>query len=312
MVDLTFLTKEQVFGDDRLEIFDKYDARSAITDFGVLAGGKASKKEYYRECTGYDDYCNASYATSYYFLKTPTSGMVRIVGDHGEEAWCCANSHIAGSRPAFDYSVISSLQLNSRINVFGIKEIEYGEYPQWVVDNEEAKFLEDAYQKNNIRTTGKKYKSTELVNPKLDYHTEYIYNGDKYIRYVATTQINRGNMVSNGEIILSHRVFWIAVKPIVWLVDEKANIALSKYVLFSGIPIDYVDNYDGDFRKTYIKKFMDKYISKDMFSNESELIEAVDIKLIDDKKNDIDSIFEEALLKMNEISKDNPKTKILK
>ena len=39
MSDFTFLTEEQCFGDEQLDILKKRGTKSAITDFSVLLGG---------------------------------------------------------------------------------------------------------------------------------------------------------------------------------------------------------------------------------------------------------------------------------
>ena len=39
MIDFTFLTEEQIFGIDKLEIFEKYGTKCEITDFAILLGG---------------------------------------------------------------------------------------------------------------------------------------------------------------------------------------------------------------------------------------------------------------------------------
>ena len=39
MLDFTFLTEEQCFGDKQLDILKKYGTRCAITDFSILLGG---------------------------------------------------------------------------------------------------------------------------------------------------------------------------------------------------------------------------------------------------------------------------------
>ena len=39
MLDFTFLTKEQLFDDDKLEIIKKIGVKAAITDFAILLGG---------------------------------------------------------------------------------------------------------------------------------------------------------------------------------------------------------------------------------------------------------------------------------
>ena len=42
MSDFTFLTEEQYFGNDKLEILEKRGTKAAITDFSVLLGGCVS------------------------------------------------------------------------------------------------------------------------------------------------------------------------------------------------------------------------------------------------------------------------------
>ena len=42
MSDFTFLTEEQIFGKEKLEIFEKYGTKAAITDFSILLGGYVS------------------------------------------------------------------------------------------------------------------------------------------------------------------------------------------------------------------------------------------------------------------------------
>ena len=45
MNNFTFLTDEQIFGNDRLDILKKYGTKCAITDFSILLGGYVS--DYY-------------------------------------------------------------------------------------------------------------------------------------------------------------------------------------------------------------------------------------------------------------------------
>ena len=42
MSDFTFLTKEQCWGDEELDIFEKRGTQAAITDFSILLGGWVS------------------------------------------------------------------------------------------------------------------------------------------------------------------------------------------------------------------------------------------------------------------------------
>ncbi len=46
MSDLTFLTKEQCFGDEKLDILKKRGTKAAITDFSILLGGSVPDEDY--------------------------------------------------------------------------------------------------------------------------------------------------------------------------------------------------------------------------------------------------------------------------
>ena len=92
--------------------------------------------------------------------------------------------------------------------------------------------------------------------------------------------------------------------------DEKNDVALSKYIIVSGIPFDDKFIYRGDFKNTFIKKFMDKYLAKDI---ECSIIKDKLIKNIENKSYDFDSIFEDAIKKMNDINEsEKPKIMTLK
>ena len=44
MINFTFLTQEQCFGRDKLDILKKRGTKAAITDFSVLLGGRLSSE----------------------------------------------------------------------------------------------------------------------------------------------------------------------------------------------------------------------------------------------------------------------------
>ncbi|MBR1679121.1 MAG: hypothetical protein IJ704_00560, partial [Bacilli bacterium] len=170
-------------------------------------------------------------------------------------------------------------------------EVEYGEYPQTIVDEGYSSELERAYNSGNIRTTGKTYTTDPVKYNKYDdsfrprSHVEYEYNGRKYIRFEGDYNC-RGEVLSDGRTIVSGKPYWVAVEPITWLVDERANIALSKKLIFSGVQFKNRRDYKGDFDRTDIKQFMDQYFSKEIVSNrlysqvvlESQIQEDIDGK----------------------------------
>ena len=49
MNNFTFLTDEQIFGNDQLDILKKYGTKCAITDFSILLGGYVSGDYYTSE-----------------------------------------------------------------------------------------------------------------------------------------------------------------------------------------------------------------------------------------------------------------------
>ncbi len=291
MNDFTFLTNEQIFGSKligtnlyghklfghkQLEILKKYGKCAAITDFSILLGGYVSPSGFASEGNALKD------RAGFWWTKS----KVNIMDKYSDCVSCVFGNDIyfypvldcaAGARPALAYSSIKSISSNEVVNFIGIKEIEYGEYPQTVVEEDYSNELEKAYNNGSIRYTGKKYTtdSERFDNDKgfsPRTHVEYEYKGNKYIRFVGD-KTGEGEVLSDGRKIASDNIYWVRVEPIVWLVDEKADIALSKKIIFSGVQFLNMKqgHYTGDFDNTNIKNFMNIYFSKDIVSSRVDL-----------------------------------------
>lgn len=290
MNDFTFLTNEQIFGSKligtnlyghklfghkQLEILKKYGKCAAITDFSILLGGYVSSREFTSEGNALKDRAGLWWTKSKANIMDKYSNCVSSVFGHDIFFSTVLNCD-SGARPALAYSSIKSISSNEVVNSIGIKEIEYGEYPQTVVEEDYSNELEKAYNNGSIRYTGKKYTtdserfSDKGFSPRT--HIEYEYKGNKYIRFVGD-KAGEGEVLSDGRKIASDNIYWVRVEPIVWLVDEKADIALSKKIIFSGV--QFLENiskkYTGDFANTDIKKFMNIYFSKDIVSSRVDL-----------------------------------------
>ena len=119
------LTEDQIFGNNRLDLFDKYGTKRDITNFAILLGDCVSF--YYHTLKD-----NSLYRTGGWWTKSllPTNywngDNIRIVNEFGNESWSLASQHFNGICPVIPYSSISS---NGVKNNFGIKEVQYGEYP---------------------------------------------------------------------------------------------------------------------------------------------------------------------------------------
>ena len=267
MNNFTFLTDEQIFGNNRLDIISRYGTKCTITDFSILLGGYVSSIHYTSEGNTRKD------RTGWWWTKSSDGDNdARGVNTCGIIRWSNVIRRDGGARPALPYSSIQQVSSNGVRGASGIKETLYGEYPQTIVDENYSRELERAYNNGSLRTTGKNYTTDSISNPVTDtsfrarVHTEYEYNGSKYIRFVGDSY--RGEEVlSDGRTIQSGNTYWVRVEPIIWLVDERANIALSKKIIFSGVQFKNRRDYKDDFDRTDIKQFMDNYFSKEIVSD---------------------------------------------
>ena len=267
MNNFTFLTDEQIFGNNQLDIISRYGTKCAITDFSILLGGYVTSYYYTSEGNTRKD------RTGWWWTKSSDGDNDAIVvSKSGDRSWFNVSKRSGGYRPALPYSSIQSISSNGLRGANGIKEIEYGEYPQTIVDENYSRELERAYNNRSLGTTGKNYTTDSVRYQDTDTsfrartYTEYEYNGSKYIRFVGDSNCD-GEVLSDGRTIKIGQAYWVRVEPITWLVDERANIALSKKLIFSGLQFKNRRDYKGDFDRTDIKQFMDNYFSKEIVSD---------------------------------------------
>lgn len=151
----------------------------------------------------------------------------------------------------------------------GFLEVEYGEYPQYVVDTSLGRTLDSEFSAGRLRKTGKTYTTdsrrwnanSEKFSPVE--HEEYEYNGKRYVR-VKSNDTNENFKLTNGVTTHPGDYFWLEVSPIVWYVDEKSKMLVSKTLLASGIRFCNDGQYRDDFKTTEMYMFLNKYFAKDM------------------------------------------------
>jgi hypothetical protein len=273
MIDFSFLDKEQIFGENRLEIFKEYGTKAAITDFSILLGGYVNNDYHTKEGNTDKD------RIGWWWTRTDDGyNDACVVSDYGDSRYNNVYDRDGGARPALPYSSISSISSNEVRGSFGIKEVEYGEYPQTIVDEPFSRELEKNYKRGSgIRKTGKTYTTDSVDYDDHDRsfeprkHEEFEYKGRRYIRIVGDHNGEDYNL-SDGRIIVSGEPYWVAVEPIKWLVDERANIALSKKIIFSGVQFKKTQDYKGDFNRTDIKQFIDKHFAKEIVSSKDDIL----------------------------------------
>ena len=94
MSNFTFLTEEQCFGNDKLDILEKRGTKAAITDFSVLLGGWVS--DYH-----VDNDSSLEGRTGWYWTKSDDGDNdARVVNDNGNRNYNNVNTQWWGS-PSF-------------------------------------------------------------------------------------------------------------------------------------------------------------------------------------------------------------------
>ena len=267
MSKFTFLTQEQCFESDKLDILEKRGTKAAITDFSILLGGWVSSYHV-------DNDSSLEGRTGYYWTKTDDGDNdARVVGDRGRSYYGHVGLRNGGARPALPFSSISSIPTNGESGKRardGILEVEYGYYPQKAVSRDMQERLERAYRSGSISKTRNTYTTDSRKYDAYDekflakQHEEYEYNGKRYVRI----EVNSGKSqytLSNGENYRDGDNVWIEVSPVKWLVDERAKVMLTDKLIFSGVQFNHTRDYHTrDFDQTDIKTFMDRYLSRDL------------------------------------------------
>ena len=269
MSDFTFLTGEQCFGNDKLDILKKRGTQAAITDFSILLGAYVS--DYH-----IDNDSSLEGRTGYYWTKSDDGDNdARVVYDDGRRRYGTVDERVGGARPALPFSSISSIPTNGESGKRardGILEVEYGYYPQKAVAKDMQERLERAYKNRTISRTKNSYTTDSVAYDNYDTsfqpqaHQEYEYNGKRYVRVNANSYYD-GNYftLSNGEKYKDGDSVWLEVSPVKWIVDEKSHMMITEKLIFAGVQFNKESNYHTeDFDKTDIKTFMDRYLSRDL------------------------------------------------
>ena len=273
MSNLTFLTQEQCFGSEKLDILQKRGTKAAITDFSILLGGWADSNKDYWHIDGDD---SLEGRTGFYWTKSDDGDNdARVVDGSGRRSCRNVLERGGGARPALPFSSISSIPTNGvsgKRAGDGVLEVEYGFYPQKAVSKDMQERLERAFKSGSLSRTGKNYTTDSRRYDDYDaefspkQHQEYQYNGKRYVRVEANSDFGGGEFqLSNGEKYRDGDNVWVEVSPVKWLVDERAKIMLTDKLIFSGVQFNHTRDYHTrDFDKTDIKTFMDRYLSRDL------------------------------------------------
>ena len=275
MNDMTILDITQIYGNNQLAFFKRQLTNASITDFALLLGGFSPNY----------NYCDNKFVNrqGLYWTKTKIDdNLVYGIDYRSVIAHYNVDDFRIGCRPVLPYSLIQEKAKNkSRTTVEASLEedlerieVEYGEYPQFVMNYLETGKLNQLFYSGSLNTTGKLYTiadrrekgSKERFEPEI--LEEYEYKGKKYVPIrIAHNLCYPKIFLSNGIRSGVGDVVWLRVSPIKWLVDTENDLAVSKNILFAGVPFLYQKKYTGD-----LYWYLNNIFMKDIIPSKTEAI----------------------------------------
>ena len=270
--DLTLLSEGQIFGSDsesQLEVIRKYGTKAAITDLCVLTGSYLCEDT---NCNIDEDRSLTGRTSCFWTRSDDGDNDVRAVIEYGNRCNMSRHLRYGAVRPALQSSVIFSKISPNRVRGYnGTEEVEYGEYPQNAADSRMQNILESEYNRG-MNKTGRSYTFDSVKYDDYDTgfkpvtYEEYEYQGKEYIRIKANFAFGGNKFkLSNGVEYRNGDYVWVEVSPVKWLIDDRTGILISKKGLVSGIRfLDKKTNYEGDFDRTEMKEYLDRYMLRDL------------------------------------------------
>ena len=257
------LQLNQVFGDDKLDVFKKYGSEAEVTSYAISRGVDyyPLKGKYYIEGTIpiNSPLINKNVCDFWTSTKVDeSSSKCYTYGRFGVKptaAW----SDNEGVRIAVPIEDIKDEIVSSYKEDYGNGEfttLVYGEYLQDVLSYDEKRTFDELYKNGELKATGKNYSAwgikTELFYDgsvrsfERDEYPEYEYKGMKIVK------ANNAVFENGGD-----RSIWCSVEPVEWLFDEESGLAITKKCIVGGIPLNRKGIYYGNFANTLVQDFLD-------------------------------------------------------
>ena len=151
--EITLLSEEQVFGSNKIDVIEQLGKKCEISDFAILLGGYVSDNEHV------SDYRSLKDRTGWWQLSSSDGdGDVCSVLSQGNRVCTDAGKRFGGIRPVLPFSDISDISKNEVRRKTRFLKVEYGEYPQYVVDDVNLnRELYREFEAGRLRKTGKYY-----------------------------------------------------------------------------------------------------------------------------------------------------------
>lgn len=311
--ELTLLTAGQIWGnelEEQLDVLRKYGTRAIVTDLSILEGIFTFHDFHYNEKYRLDKNSSDTRTAFYWTKSNKDNEDIITCSWKGTEGNYDKSYRDAGIRLVLNSNrIFKELYSQKRLGENDTFEVEYGEYPQTLVDDKTQTKLEKIYlleqlkkeeHRTKMKKTGKVYTFDRLPASPVNFnkpirpicYDELVYNNQKYIR-----------LWENCD-----RYLWIKVEPIIWLIDEKTGLLISKKILLSGIRFADKLSDISDFSKSDMKYYLDNFMAYEILSHNS--LEFINKRLreIAKEKTKLE-ILREELLKARSLSKRKVRSK---
>ena len=147
--EITILDEEQIYGKNKLKIFDVLSPACNISDTATILGGLHVRTDIFESY-----YCKQwTFST-----KNDKSIIVNSYGNKSSSSFIGSEARKNVIRPILINSkAVYDNSLKRKINENDVTEIEYGYYPQKVASNRNSIILESLFNDNKLTKTNKKY-----------------------------------------------------------------------------------------------------------------------------------------------------------
>lgn len=147
--------------------------------------------------------------------------------------------------------------------------VEFGQYPQTIVDKNLNEILEKLYRNNQLVETGMCFSrniSRNATNIDCISEKEYEFNGEKYVRAL---NLNQEGILSNAQKAGKKEYYWVKVEPVIWFIDKTDKTTITDKIIIGGVA--YNDHITYSYEETLASKFINDYFAKDLLNSCQEI-----------------------------------------
>lgn len=191
--------------------------------------------------TGNSEYSSRITGRDYVWALEPNTNPLPYmvcVDEQGNKAEYNQFYPFVGIRPCMEYSEMADIANTIYDFGDGLKLVKYGTYPKRECTSEEVSAIMELRKANLVQSTGSFYyrrsSSLEITQTRKG-EPMVTFGKDPYFTSGYDLDIELMDIYGNKYAYCNGT--WYLVEPILWLVDEKENYAITEEIISGGIPV---------------------------------------------------------------------------